>query len=296
MRASELSELAAFAAVARHKSFRMAGEERGVTASAISHAILNLENRIGVRLLNRTTRSVSLTEAGDLLQSYLDPAFGEITSALDALNRFRDTPFGRVRINVPNSVAPFVIGHVIGPLLAKNPNLQLEVSATDRLVDIVKEGFDAGIRFGERVSEGMIAVRIKPQLRLVVVGSPAYFERRSVPITPHDLKRHFCIQNMFPSGARYAWDFKKGGQSVSFQPTGPLSLDDHELMVEAALSGVALAYVWENRVQKHIADGELVQVLDDWCQPEEPLYLYYPSRRHLSAGFRALIDAMKGPV
>ncbi|OHV84004.1 LysR family transcriptional regulator [Ensifer sp. LCM 4579] len=294
MRASELSELAAFAAVARHKSFRKAGEERGVTASAISHAILNLENRIGVRLLNRTTRSVSLTEAGDLLQSYLDPAFGEITSALDALNRFRDTPFGRIRINVPNSIAPYVIGHVIGPLLAKNPNLQLEISATDRLADIVKEGFDAGIRFGERVSEGMIALRIKPRLRLVVVGSPAYFERRSMPITPHDLKRHLCIQNMFPSGARYPWDFQKGGQSVSFHPTGPLSLDDHELMIEAALSGVALAYVWENRAEKHIADGELVQVLDDWCQPEEPLYLYYPSRRHLSAGFRALIDAMKG--
>ncbi|WP_042778440.1 LysR family transcriptional regulator, partial [Sinorhizobium fredii] len=172
MRASELSELAAFVAVARHKSFRKAGEERGVTASAISHAVVNLENRVGVRLLNRTTRSVSLTEAGELLQSYLDPAFGEITSALDALNRFRDTPFGRVRINVPNSIAPFVIGHVIGPLLEENPNLQLEISATDRLVDIVREGFDAGIRFGERVSEGMVALRIKPRLRLIVVGSP----------------------------------------------------------------------------------------------------------------------------
>lgn len=293
MRASELAELAAFAAVARHKSFRKAGEERGVTASAISHAVLNLESRIGIRLLNRTTRSVSLTEAGDLLQSYVDPAFGEIASALDALNKFRDTPFGRVRINVPNSIAPFVIGHVIGPLLEANPNLQLEVSATDRLVDIVKEGFDAGIRFGERVSEGMIALRIKQRLRLVVVGSPAYFERRPKPVTPHDLKRHLCIQNMFPSGARYAWEFEREGQSVTFHPTGPLSLDDHELMVEAARSGVALAYVWENRVQKQIASGELVQVLDEWCQPEEPLYLYYPSRRHLSAGFRALIDAIK---
>lgn len=293
MRASELAELAAFAAVARHKSFRKAGEERGVTASAISHAVLNLESRIGIRLLNRTTRSVSLTEAGELMQSYVDPAFGEIASALDALNKFRDTPFGRVRINVPNSIAPFVIGHVIGPLLEANPNLQLEISATDRLVDIVKEGFDAGIRFGERVSEGMIALRIKQRLRLVVVGSPAYFERRPKPVTPHDLKRHLCIQNMFPSGARYAWEFEREGQSVTFHPTGPLSLDDHELMVEAAQSGVALAYVWENRVEKRIANGELVQVLDEWCQPEEPLYLYYPSRRHLSAGFRAVIDAIK---
>jgi DNA-binding transcriptional LysR family regulator len=293
MRATELSELSAFAAVARHKSFRRAGEERGVTASAISHAVLNLEERIGVRLLNRTTRSVSLTEAGALLQSHLDPAFGEITSALDALNRFRHTPFGRVKLNVPNSIAPFVLGWIIGPLLQKNPNLELEISATDRLVDIVQEGFDAGIRFGERVAEGMIAVRIKPRLRLVVVGSPGYFERRPVPLTPHDLKRHLCIQNMFPSGARYPWEFERDGQAIIFQPTGPLSLDDHELMTQAALGSVALAYVWENRVEKFIASGELIRVLNDWCQPEEPLYLYYPSRRHMSAGFRALVDAIK---
>ncbi|MGO7971698.1 LysR family transcriptional regulator [Rhizobium ruizarguesonis] len=293
MRATELSELAAFAAVARHKSFRKAGEERGVTASAISHAVLNLEDRIGIRLLNRTTRSVSLTEAGELLISHLDPAFGEMAAALDALNRYRDTPFGKVRINVPNSIGPFVIGRIIGPLLKSNPNLQLEINATDRLVDIVKEGFDAGIRFGERVTEGMIALRIKPRIRLVVVGSPAYFETRPKPATPHELKRHLCIQNMFPSGARYAWEFEKDGQTVSFQPSGQLSLDDHELMMQAALGGVGLAYIWEPRVEKAIASGELIKVLDDWCQPEEPLYLYYPSRRHMSAGFRAVIDAMR---
>lgn len=285
--------LAAFAAVARHKSFRKAGEERGVTASAVSHAVLNLEDRIGIRLLNRTTRSVSLTEAGELLISHLDPALGEMAAALDALNRYRDTPFGKVRINVPNSIGPFVIGRIIGPLLKENPNLQLEINATDRLVDIVEEGFDAGIRFGERVTEGMIALRIKPRIRLVVVGSPAYFETRPKPATPHELKRHLCIQNMFPSGARYAWEFEKDGQTGSFQPIGPLSLDDHELMMQAALGGVGLAYIWEPRVEKAIAGGELIQVLDDWCQPEEPLYLYYPSRRHMSAGFRAVIDAMK---
>ena len=293
MRATDLSEMAAFAAVARHLSFRKAGEERGVTASAISHAVLNLEERIGIRLLNRTTRSVSLTQAGELLKSHLDPAFGEISSALDALNQFRDTPFGKVRLNVANSIAPFVVGHIIGPLLSKNPNLQLEISATDRLVDIVEEGFDAGIRFGERVTEGMIALRIRPRLRLVVVGSPAYFEHRPKPLTPHDLKRHLCIQNMYPSGVRYPWDFERDGQPVTFHPNGPLSLDDHELMTQAALGGVALAYVWENRVAEHVAAGSLIKVLDDWCQPEEPLYLYYPSRRHMSAGFRALIEAIR---
>ncbi|TCL71836.1 LysR family transcriptional regulator [Rhizobium sp. BK251] len=279
MRATELSELAAFAAVARHKSFRKAGEERGVTASAISHAVLGLEDRIGVRLLNRTTRSVSLTEAGELLRSHLDPAFAEITSALEGLNQYRETPF--------------VLGRVIGPLLVRNPNLQLEIVATDRLVDIVDEGFDAGIRLGERITEGMIAVRIKPRLRLVVVGSPAYFHTRPMPLTPHDLKDHACIQNMYPSGARYAWEFEKDGQAIAYQPNGPLSLDDQELMTQAAASGVALAYVWENRAEKMIMSGELVQVLNDWCQPEDYLYLYYPSRRHISAAFRAVIDAMK---
>ncbi|MGO8021212.1 LysR family transcriptional regulator [Rhizobium leguminosarum] len=293
MRATELSELAAFAAVARHKSFRKAGEERAVTASAISHAVQNLEARIGLRLLNRTTRSVSLTEAGELLKSHLDPAFMEITSALDALNQYRDTPFGKVRINVPNSIAPFVLGRVIGPLLTKNPNLELEVVATDRLVDIVEEGFDAGIRLGYRVTDGMVAVKIRPRLRLVVVGSPSYFEHRPIPTEPSDLANHLCIRNLFPSGAQYPWEFEKDGQSYVHSPVGPLSLDDHELMMQAAVAGVALAYVWQNRVDQQVADGTLVQVLDDWCQPEDFLYLYYPSRRHMSAGFRAVIDAMK---
>lgn len=293
MRATELSELAAFAAVARHKSFRKAGDERAVTASAISHAVQNLETRIGLRLLNRTTRSVSLTEAGELLKFHLDPAFLEITSALDALNQYRDTPFGKVRINVPNSIAPFVLGRVFGPLLTKNPNLELEVVATDRLVDIVEEGFDAGIRLGYRVTDGMVGVKIKPRLRLVVVGSPEYFSGRTFPTDPEHLEDHLCIRNLFPSGAHYAWEFEKSGRAYSHSPKGPLSLDDHELMAQAALSGVALAYVWQNRVEPHIARGELIQVLDDWCQPEDFLYLYYPSRRNMSAGFRAVIDAMK---
>lgn len=181
MRTTDLSELAAFDAVARHRSFRRAAEERGVTASAISHAVSNLEGRLQIRLLNRTTRSVSLTDAGALLQVRLSPAFGDIGSALDALNQFRDTPFGKVRINVPNSIALFVLGEVIGPLIKSNPNLELEVGATDRLIDIVEEGFDAGVRLGESLKEGMIAVKIKPRLRLVVVGSPDYFRDRAVP-------------------------------------------------------------------------------------------------------------------
>ena len=221
MRATDLSELAAFDAVARHRSFRRAGEERGVTASAISHAVSNLEARIGLRLLNRTTRSVSLTDAGAMLLSRLSPAFGDIGSALDGLNQFRDTPFGKVRINAPNSIAPFVLGPVMGPLIAANPNLELEIIATDRLVDIVEEGFDAGIRLGESLRDGMTAVRIKPRLRFAVVGSPDYFRKHPIPGTPAELDGHICIQNLYPSGRRYPWEFKRDGQTIEFQPDRP---------------------------------------------------------------------------
>lgn len=293
MRSTDLSELAAFDAVARHRSFRRASEERGVTASAVSHAVSNLEARTGIRLLNRTTRSVSLTDAGAMLFARLSPAFGDIGSALDALNQFRETPFGKVRINAPNSIAPFVFGPVMGPLIAANPNLELEIVATDRLVDIVDEGFDAGIRLGESLRDGMTAVRIKPRLRFAVVGSPDYFSSRPAPKTPTDLKEHVCIRNIYPSGTAYPWEFARYGKTIEFEPTGPISLDDHELMVGAALSGVALAYVWEDRAKPYVESGRLVECLASWCAPEDWLYLYYPARKHLSAGLRAVIEALR---
>jgi DNA-binding transcriptional LysR family regulator len=293
MRVTDLSELAAFDAVARAKSFRRASEERGVTASAISHAVSNLEARLGIRLLNRTTRSVSLTDAGAMLHARLSPAFRDIGSGLDALNQFRDTPFGKVRINAPNSIAPFVLGPMIGPILAQNPNLELQIVATDRLVDIVEEGFDAGIRLGESLREGMTAIKIKPRLRLAVVGSPAYFEKRPAPKTPADLKNHVCIRNTYPSGVAYAWSFRRGGKEVEYHPAGPLSLDDHELMVEAALSGAALAYIWEDRARSHVGSGRLIQCLAAWCPLEDWLYLYYPTRKYISAGLRAVIKTLR---
>ena len=293
MRATELAELAAFEAVARHRSFRRASEERGVTASAISHAVSSLEARVGIRLLNRTTRSVSPTDAGAMLLAQVSPAFGEIGSALDALNQYRDTPFGKVRINAPNSIAPFVFGPVMGRLIVANPKLELEIVATDRLVDIAAEGFDAGIRLGESLREGMTAVRIRPRLRFAVVGSPDYFGRHPAPKVPADLKDHICIRNIYPSGTAYSWEFSRAGKVVAFEPTGPLSLDDHELMVEAAKSGVALAYVWEDRARPHLQSGTLVECLAPWCAPEDWLYLYYPARRHLSAGLRAVIEALR---
>jgi DNA-binding transcriptional LysR family regulator len=264
-----------------------------VTASAISHAVSKLEERVGIRVLNRTTRSVSLTDAGAKLFAQLSPAFGDIGSALDALNEFRETPFGKVRINAPSSVAPFVFGPVMGPLVASNPNLELEIIATDRLVDIVEEGFDAGIRLGVSLREGMTAVKINPQLRLAVVGSPTYFERHPLPKTPADLKNHACIRNIYPSGTAYPWEFSRAGKIIEFEPTGPLSLDDQELMVAAAKSGVALAYVWEHRARSHLASGQLVECLSSWCAPGDWLYLYYPTRKHMSAGLRAVIQALR---
>lgn len=293
MRATDLSELAAFDAVARHRSFRRASEERGVTASAISHAVSNLEARVGIRLLNRTTRSVSLTDAGAKLLAQLSPAFDDIGAALDALNQFRDTPFGKVRINAPNSVAPFVLGPVVGKLIAENPNLELEIIATDRLIDIVEEGFDAGIRLGESLRDGMTAVKIEPRIRFAVVGSPAYFARRSIPEQPADLKDHICIRNMYQTGARYPWWFSRDGTEIDFEPTGPLALHDHELMIEAALAGVALAYVWEDRARPYVESGRLLRCLEAWIAPEDWLYLYYPTRKHMSAGLRAVIEAMR---
>jgi len=293
MRATDLSELAAFDAVARHRSFRRASEERGVTASAISHAVSNLEARVGIRLLNRTTRSVSLTDAGAMLLSQLSPAFGDIGTALDALNQFRDTPFGKVRINAPNSIAPFVLGPVIGPLITANPNLELEIVATDRLVDIVEEGFDAGIRLGESLRDGMTAVKINPRLKFSVVGSPRYFDGRSAPKTPADLSQHICIRNMYPSGVGYPWTFSRNSEKIDVDVKGPVALHDHELMIETALAGVALAYVWEDRAKPHIENGRLVSCLADWIQPEDWLYLYYPTRRYISAGLRAVIHALR---
>jgi DNA-binding transcriptional LysR family regulator len=293
VRATDLSELAAFDAVARHRSFRKAGDERGVTASAISHAVSNLEERVGIRLLNRTTRSVSLTDAGGRLHASLSPAFDGIGAALDGLNQYRDTPFGKVRINVPSSIAPFVVGPMIGPVLAANPSLELEIVATDRLVDIAEDGFDAGIRLGESLRDGMVAVRIRPRLRLIVVGAPAYLTRHPAPRTPQELKGHVGIRNIYPSGAPFAWELRKAGEAIDYWPTGPVALDDHELIVQSARAGVGLGYVWEQRASAALADGSLVQCLDDWCQPEDWLYLYYPSRRNMSAGLRVVIEALR---
>lgn len=293
MHGAQLAELATFVAVAKHGSFRKAAIERSVAPSAISHSIRSLEGRIGVRLFNRTTRSVSLTDAGQRFLNDLQPAFGQINQALEGLNSYRDTPFGTVRLNVPSSICRFVLHNVMGPLLAENPGLHLDVVATDQLVDIVEEGFDAGVRFGERLSQDMIAVRIKPRLRFAVVGTPKYFQARKAPQRPQDLHGHACIRYRYPSGAIYNWQFEKDGEEMDVEVVGPITLDSQELMVEAALQGCGLAYVWDSHVQQHLASGALIRCLDDWCAYDDTLFLYYPSRRYVSAGLRAVIDRLR---
>ncbi|WP_432719508.1 LysR family transcriptional regulator [Jeongeupia wiesaeckerbachi] len=293
MESTELAELAAFAAVAKHLSFRQAATERGTSSSAMSHSIRSLETRVGVRLFHRTTRSVSLTEAGEMLFARLSPALMDMRAAVDDLNSFRATPFGTVRINVPNSIAPFVLGDAMEALLKGNPGLKLEVVATDSLIDIVEEGYDAGIRFGERLSQDMIAVRIKSSFRFTVVGSPSYFAGKQMPIAPYELKHHTCIRYAFPSGTIFNWEFFKNGEIVRVEVNGQLTVDSQELMVDAAARGLGLAYVWEDRAAPYLRDGRLTACLEDWCAVEEGLFLYFPSRRHQSAGLRALIEAMK---
>lgn len=291
----KLTELSAFLAVAEHLSFQRAALERGVTRSALSHAVRGLEEAMGVRLLSRNTRSVSLTEAGALLQARLKPAFGDIDQAVDEVNRFRDSPYGTVRLTMPRTVGIVMMGPVIARLVRENPGLSLDVSSSDALVDIVAEGFDAGIRFGERLQQDMIATRIGLDLRFAVVGSPAYFANRSQPKVPQDLMDHQCIRYRFPSGAAFDWEFEKDGQEVQVAVQGPVLLDDQELMIQTALAGAGLAFVFADRVREDIENGRLVHCLADWSPQFSSLFLYYPNRKFVPAGLRALIELLKRP-
>jgi DNA-binding transcriptional LysR family regulator len=292
---AKLSELAAFAAVARHLSFQKAAIERGVSRSAVSHAIAGLEQQLGVRLLHRNNRSVSLTEAGAMLCERLDRAFADIDSALDGINHFTTAVVGRLRLNVPRAIGTNLLGPLLAELAAAHPQLSIEVSSNDAIVDIVGEGFDAGIRFAERLQQDMIAIRLPQSVAFAVVATPAYFAAAAPLQSPHDLAAHRCIRYRFPSGALFRWEFEKDGEGLAIDVPGTISLDDQELMIEAALAGAGIAFVFESRVQAHIASGRLARRLQDWCPELTGLHLYYSSRRQVSAGLRALIDLIRKP-
>jgi DNA-binding transcriptional LysR family regulator len=288
-----LLELNAVAAVATHRSFRGAATEMGMSPSALSHAVAALEQRMGVRLFNRTTRSVSLSEAGEQFLARVRPALREISEAMEAVNQFRDKPTGMLRINTSEGAARQVLQPIVLEFLKRYPDMQLDLVTEGRMVDIVAGGFDAGIRLAEAVPQDMIAVPCGPEQRFAVVGAPSYFNGRSRPTAPSDLVSHSCIRRRMPSGAMFRWDFEKRGEEVLIDVKGPLTLDSYNLMIEVALSGLGLAYVNEWTVAADIAAGRLIRVLEDWTPPFGGLSLYYPSNRHVPAGLRAFIGVIR---
>jgi DNA-binding transcriptional LysR family regulator len=296
MKRIEPSDLATFLVIARHRSFRQAAVELGVSASALSHALRGIEERLDLRLINRTTRSVALTEAGERLFARIRPAFQDIDDALEDLNHFRGKPAGTLRFNAARQSAQLVLLPVVTRFLKAYPEVNVEVVIDDALVDVVSAGFDAGIRFGESIAADMIAVPIGPRHRFAVVGSPAYFRLHKQPQTPRELKGLPCIRYRFSSGALYRWEFERGGIELDIDVEGPLTLNDQDLMVDAALDGTGLAFVFEAQVEELIAKGKLVRALADWCPAYPGFFLYYPSRRQLPAALRAFVDFARAPA
>lgn len=296
MNPPSLNDLQAFAAVARLRSFRQAALELGVSPSALSHTLRSLENRVGVRLLNRTTRSVAPTEAGEQLLSRLSPALLNIQEALDEVNAFRDSPLGTLRINAPRAAAELVLAPLVARFLNTHPGMRVELVADDALVDIVAAGFDAGVRFGESVAQDMVAVPLGPPQRFVVVAAPAYLAAQGVPQCPRDLQQHRCIRIRFPSGAPYRWEFAKGSEQLEVEVDGPLAVGEMPLMIRAAEDGLGFAYVYEQYALPGLAAGRLGKVLDDWCPTIPGFFLYYPSRKLMPAGLKAFVDMLRNDL
>lgn len=294
MRHGDFSDLAAFIAVAEAGSFTRAAAKLGLSQSALSYSVRMLEQRLGVRLISRTTRSLSLTDAGERMLQSLRPAFDHIDSEIAAVSALRDKPTGIIRLTTFRHAARSVLWPVVSSFLMNYPDVQVELSVDEGLTDIVASRFDAGIRIGEQVQKDMVAVRIGPDLRMAVVGSPAYFANRKIPQTPRDLEEHrgVCYRQT-TGGGLYAWEFERDGEEIEVRMNGPLVMNDGEMLEEAALDGIVLAYTFESQVEKHIADGRLVRVLEDWCQPFTGYHLYYPSRRQHTAAFALLVEALR---
>ncbi|MBY5539497.1 LysR family transcriptional regulator [Rhizobium leguminosarum] len=289
-----VNDLIAFLAVARAQSFTKAAGKLGVSQSALSHTIRGLEERLGLRLLTRTTRSVSPTEAGERLLLSIGPRLDEIESELAALSAFREKPAGTIRINAGEHAADAVLWPALEKLLPDYPDINVEIIVDYGLTDIVAERYDAGVRLGEQVAKDMIAVRIGADMRMAVVGAPAYFDTRPKPLTPQDLTDHNCINLRLPTyGSVYAWEFEKNGHELRVRVEGQLVFNNIALRLNAVLAGLGLAYMPEDLVEAHLAEGRLVRVLEDWCLPFSGYHLYYPSRRHTSPAFALVVDALR---
>lgn len=289
----ELNVLAAFLTVAEERSFTRAARRLGVSPSALSHSIRGLEERLQIRLLARTTRSVAPTVAGEQLMARLQPALGDIRDALDLLLGLRDRPAGRVRLVVSPLAAALVLAPKLGQLVRDYPDVMLEVTTAADRVDLVAHGFDAGIQLGEYVDRDMVAVRVSTDQRAAIVGSPAYFVAHPVPVTPRDLPAHRCINFRRGTSGLYRWEFDKDGQSLSVSVNGSLIVDSAELLLRAALDGAGLAFAFETHVAALVENGQLVRVLDDWCAPFAGYFLYYPSRRQQPPALQAVIETLR---
>lgn len=291
----ELGDLAILLAVAEERSFTRAAARLATSQSAVSHAVRRLEEHLGIKLLARTTRSVAPTEAGEQLLETLRPALGDIRARLAQLNHLRSAPAGRVRITTSRHAAETVLWPAIDAIVARYPEIEVELSIDGALTNIVADRFDAGVRLGESVEKDMIGVRIGPDLRLAVVGSPKYLDGRARPVTPRDLLAHRCINlRMATRGNLYAWEFDSGAQSLSVRVEGPMVFNDSDLALRAALAGHGLACLLESEaVLEHIAEGRLVRLLDEWCAPFAGHHLYYPDRHQLSPAFRVLLDELR---
>jgi DNA-binding transcriptional LysR family regulator len=290
---ADFADLDAFTAVARSRGFRGAAALRGASASSLSEAVRRLEARLGVRLLNRTTRSVTPTEAGQKLLERLTPALADVALALDEVNAFRDSPTGTLRLNVPGVVARVHLPKMLPRFLAANPGVSVEITAEDSFIDVLAAGFDAGVRYDERMEKDMIAVPMAGPQRFVVVGSPGYFAAHGKPAHPRDVLDHACIRHRFASGVTHPWEFEKDGEVIRISPTGPLTSTSIDLELEACLAGVGLIATFEDFVAAALKDGRLERVLDDWLPPFTGPLLYYPSRRHMPAPLRAFVDFIK---
>ncbi|PWC37469.1 LysR family transcriptional regulator [Azospirillum sp. TSO35-2] len=293
MNRSGLVELHAVAAVAEHRSFRRAALDLGLSTSALSHAIAALERRLGTRLFHRTTRSVALTDAGEQFLARIRPALRAIDEAMTAANDRRDRPAGTLRLNSSEEAARQILRPVVLEFLRRHPDMRIDLVTEGRLVDIVAEGFDAGIRLTDTVPQDMIAVPFGPPQRFAVVGSPGYLARHPLPTTPADLHTHICIRRRMPSGRLYTWEFARQGEELRIDVPGVLTLDSSRLMLEAVLDGAGLAMLAEPMVAQDLAAGRLIRMLEDWTPPFATLGLYYPGHRHVPAGLRAFITLLR---
>jgi len=294
MQRGHLDDLRAFVAVGRERSFTKAAAKLGVSQSALSHTMRELEARLGVRLLTRTTRSVSPTAAGERLLNSVAPRFEEIDAELAAVSELREKPAGTIRITATEYAADGILLPKLAKLLRDYPDIKVEIIIDYGLTDIVAERYDAGVRNGEQVAKDMIAVRIGPDMRMAVVGAPSYFKSRPEPKKPQELTSHNCITLLLPThGGLYFWEFEKGGRELKVRVEGQLTCNTSAQMLTAALAGYGLAYLPEDMAQPHIAKGRLKRVLADWCPPYSGYHLYYPSRRQSSAAFALLVEALR---